>query len=666
MRLVNYFLALIFSILCMPAGLAFQAMEDHGELLDQLEETNNYIDEFPDSAQTRVIQVLQESRELKYYDLEAKALSQLALIENIDGNYMGALRLDLLALTAAQSFQTDSLLLQKVYNNIGDDYLEVRNYDKAYENFLNAYQISEINQDTFGMAVTTFNFGLVHKELGQMDEAMDKYQESLKLSEESRDYPGIAYVNKEIGFLHFMSGDYEKANSYYDAAMSGIDSLSIPVLEVDIYTKIALSTLHQEHYEESEGLFQKALGIAEKMENEERQATILNGLATLYMFTDRNTLAENTIWKSIDLSANSRKKEIECESYRILYLIAKKKNDFATALKYYERFHTVKDSLQQVMSRVQLSSLKLQHELDVKDLEITSLNTREATRLEQMQKEEVLRNILMIFMIILVVLLVLVYGSGRKRRKVNNELRLKKAEIERQKDELAELNKVKDKFFSILAHDLRSPIRSLSGVLKLLDSNDLSEAETKKLVSTIGRRTEQTQRLLDNLLEWALIQMEKITVSRSKFSLKEVVEDNIDLVQETSDKPLKINASVNGSVVYADKNMVDLVLRNLLSNAIKYSGDNPRIKISAESENGHVNVHVLDNGVGISKEYQDYILKEKKLINKHETPESKGTGLGLKISREFIERNGGSLWIESEPGKGSKFSFSLPSAETKY
>lgn len=237
---------------------------------------------------------------------------------------------------------------------------------------------------------------------------------------------------------------------------------------------------------------------------------------------------------------------------------------------------------------------------------------------------------------------------------INNELKLK------------ELNATKDKFFSIIAHDLRDPIASTLGIAELLYKNigDFNQENIENLIKLLKNSTKNTYTLLENLLEWSMNQTGKIKVEPIKINFLNICSEVVELLKENANiKNIKINYFSGEEIyLYTDIYMLKSTLRNLISNAIKFSNQNSQINIFAQiSEDvNFATITVSDNGVGIDKETQKKLFDITQKHSTRGTANEKGTGLGLIICKELIEKNKGKIWVESELGKGSDFKFTLP------
>lgn len=236
-----------------------------------------------------------------------------------------------------------------------------------------------------------------------------------------------------------------------------------------------------------------------------------------------------------------------------------------------------------------------------------------------------------------------------------------------QQEELRELNISKDKFFSIIAHDLRSPFTSLIGYSDFLASelDTLSNEEIQLFSDKILRSARAVFNLLENLLQWSRIQTGRIEYGPTNFALNDIVTDIIDLYQVNAlKKEIALKVDVDPDlVVYADKNMVDTIIRNLLSNAIKFTYPKGTVSINALQQKSDIIVEVVDTGTGISKKDLANLFRIDKQISRQGTQEEAGTGLGLILCKEFVEKNGGEITVESTPGTGTTFRFTLPSVD---
>ncbi len=237
-------------------------------------------------------------------------------------------------------------------------------------------------------------------------------------------------------------------------------------------------------------------------------------------------------------------------------------------------------------------------------------------------------------------------------------------ELDKLNTELKEIVATKDKFFSIIAHDLKEPFNTMIGfsdlLLKTIDQKD--PAQIKEMVRHIFNSSMHGFELLNNLLEWSRSQTGRIEFKPDYLRIKEVISSVTGLLQDTADKK-KIELSIideNDLTVWADSKMVETVVRNLVTNALKFTRPGGKIIISCTDNQEDARLSVEDNGVGMGKEQLENLFRIDKHLSTPGTENERGTGLGLLLCREFIKRHGGEIRVESEPGKGSRFGFSLP------
>lgn len=230
--------------------------------------------------------------------------------------------------------------------------------------------------------------------------------------------------------------------------------------------------------------------------------------------------------------------------------------------------------------------------------------------------------------------------------------------------QLRQLNQVKDKLFSVVSHDLRNPLATMQSFMKLLTEHHdkLSEEEKQQLFAEAQQSLDNLNLLLYNLLQWSRSQMNILQFKPEKLFLKTTIDNCIRVLHlHAHMKKIKINTTIDEHLfALADKEMTEFIIRNLLSNAIKFSQRNSEIMMKAFEKDGNVRIEVIDSGIGMSEARIRKLMEMNAGITRRGTEKEKGTGLGLLISKEFIEKNGGQLDIESEPGKGTVFSFSLP------
>lgn len=246
----------------------------------------------------------------------------------------------------------------------------------------------------------------------------------------------------------------------------------------------------------------------------------------------------------------------------------------------------------------------------------------------------------------------------------------KTAEVQLQEysEQLKELVATKDKFFSIIAHDLKSPFNSILGLSEIikLEAKYLDIATIEQYAGIIHSTSNNTFKLLENLLDWARIQQSQMPFQPVSLILKNIANEVIELsIEKANSKMIAIiNYIPDDLIVVADKNMLKTILRNLISNALKFTSANGKVGIKAISKGNTTEISVEDTGTGIKQDDIDKIFKIGSSFSKRGTENEKGTGLGLLLCKEFVEKHSGQIWVESEEGKGSTFFFTINTYES--
>lgn len=252
------------------------------------------------------------------------------------------------------------------------------------------------------------------------------------------------------------------------------------------------------------------------------------------------------------------------------------------------------------------------------------------------------------------------------RIKTHLELKFTRDQLQDTMNHLTELNELKDKMFSVIGHDLRSPLGSIKMTLEFLTHvKDYEKIDLAETIDLLSKTTDEVYNLLDNLLAWAKSQSGNISMAPEAIDLEDLVNDNYLLQKgNLSIKNITFKKSVpKGAQIFADLNMIKTVLRNLLSNAIKFTADNGTITVDVVLNEKSCCISVLDSGVGIPPENLGKLFDDKQHLTTYGTNKEAGSGLGLILCKTFVDRNNGRIWVDSEPGNGSKFSFELPLVE---
>ncbi|MFN7748687.1 MAG: ATP-binding protein [Cyclobacteriaceae bacterium] len=514
------------------------------------------------------------------------------------------------------------------------------------------------------MSIAIHNIGNVFKELGQYDIALSHFEFSRKISQGIKDTEAEAYTFEEEGDLFMRMGEYEKAETYLLRALQSARAQRIAFIEPRIYGKLAslyqvqgLNDIALLYYDSATRLYQKTGNVF-------GLANTYLGKGKVFVAQKKFREAEQLFETSLATAERMNAQKLEMECYLQLSQLAEQEGNPAEALRYFKSYHSVRDSLFSQDMEQQLFRDQLQFETEGKDKEIAQLNIFKAEREDEIRRQELIQNILVVAIALTGILMFTIYRSGQRRIRINKLLMEHQEEIKKRSVELEQLNQVKDKFFSIISHDLRSPMNALAAILTLLDNNQIKPEEFARLTKELKVQFNHTRSLINNLLDWALLQMEKLKIIPEKIDLRVVAQTNFSLLSSLHTKDIRMENNIReGTMGWADLNMINLVFRNLILNAIKFTDAGGVIKISAQDLGSFYEIAIADNGVGIKPEVQKLLFEKTTGYSTRGTANEKGTGLGLILCKEFVEKNGGTIRLETEEGKGSTFYFTVQKAK---
>lgn len=609
----------------------------------------------------------------KHPKLKMRAAQRLAVNYYYKGDYTNALKYESIGLQGAIASQ-DSILIAKSHNNIGNYYYELGEYDEAYYFLTHAYKVLRVaakNQhDSITANISLHNLGRVFKELGQYEIALKHLRSSRHISKLIQDKEGEPYSLHEIGDVKLRMEEYDSALYYLRLAVTEANKLlqveeSVTLREdqTKTFSKIAKAYLGKRKFNEALAYYDSTFNLHSKVANKFGIAEVELGRATVYQQQGKTDEALVNTTKALNLAKEIKARVIESSCYKLLTDLWEAKGDDKKALSYFKQFDALEDSLYSNEIQQKILRDQIGFETELLDDKINALTMQEIDRESQLKKSEFISNILVVVVALSAILLITVYRSGQRRKQINLLLLQHQEEMQKRSEELEQLNEVKDKFFSIISHDLRSPINALAGLMDLLDKGAITPQELPVAVKELRTRFNHTRSLMNNLLDWTVLQMDKMHLQATNVPLKKIVDENIELLGSIQNKHVSMtNLIPETTIGYADNNTINLVFRNLLTNAIKFTNDGGEIIVAAEEKGNEIIVSVKDNGIGMTDDIQKKLFDKVNPYSTRGTANEKGTGLGLILCKEFVEKNGGRIWVESNLDKGSTFWFTLPKA----
>ena len=565
------------------------------------------------------------------------------------------------------------------------------NYLKSLEYYQKSLKLEEQIENKNGISRCYNNISLIFREQGDYSKALKYSLQSLKFAEEINDKLVISVNLNNIGNIYNLLGNYPKALEYYEKSLKISKTINLKNEIVESYNRIGEVYTIQKNYSQALEYLQKSLKISIKMGYKSMENKTYKALGILFLQQKSSKKAYEYSKKAYLMAKETGELGLQKESSEIVAKSCENLGSYKEAYQYYVIFKTINDSLYNKKNVNNIANLESQYKYE-KEKQAIELRQkgRDAVQAENEKRQKVIHNFLILAFFLMAFLALIVFKYFLQKRKANLILAIQKREIEDKNEELFqqneeirsqteemevknnelnELNATKDKFFTIIAHDLKGPFNSILGLSNILEKNYklLNDEKREEYIKYINVSSTRIYKLLTNLLTWSQAQKGKLKFSPEKICLKETIDEGVLLQFETSkSKRIKIEVNIETRLLaYVDKDMFSTVIRNLVSNAIKFTPIDGKISVNAteivkENNQAFIKVTVKDTGVGISKEMRLKIFEINENTTTSGTENEPGTGLGLILCKEFVEKHGGKIWVESETGKGSEFIFTIP------
>jgi signal transduction histidine kinase len=575
--------------------------------------------------------------------------------------------------------------------------------DKAYD------KAKEINYQK-GISDALNRFGRVYSNLGMNELAMNYSREALALRLKINDLRGVASSYHILGFLCLNMNEIDTAYQYFLQSAEVSEKIGDPYLIGNANTFLAQVSLVRKNPDEAIRYYQIAIEQYLKVNRFTEMCTCYNNLGDLFLLKNQVNDAMYQYQTSVRISAYRNIRKTLAHSYRKMGEIDMNNGSFNDALNYLTLSRKAcfgTDSLNQIRQTNQdiyelyrkkgddksamafLKEYETNHDsIEVKNnrLRIANLNTKFDTRLkndsiEMLRKNQLIEEMRLIknqnlwkyycivFALLFILILIGLYrfvlkiSSNHLLNAKNSELAKINEELRKSEQELIEADNTRNKFFSVIAHDLVSPFNALLNFteFQLLEIQTTSRAKIREYSNIIYLSSKNLYGLLENLLEWSETQADKIDHHPEMIELSRIISSVLAVQKISADKKTisLVSKVPPGILVFVDANMLNTVLRNLINNAIKFTRSHGTVEIEAVPQDHEVIIAVKDNGVGIKEDQLKDLFRIEKHISTRGTANEGGTGLGLIICKEFVEKNRGRIWAESKASAGTTFRFTI-------
>jgi signal transduction histidine kinase/Flp pilus assembly protein TadD len=546
----------------------------------------------------------------------------------------------------------------KIYHNLGTIYFDLGENVQSFQNYLNAIESASAIKDTSMLILSYNNLGLAYDASDEYEKAEYYLNKSLSLAKKQNEPVNILRASLNLANTYSSQEEFKKADQYYSIAEKLFAKLRPNAPPAIILHGKGSNFAKMGEYGKAKSLLLQSLAMTQEMGTAEGNYFNNYVLGNLYLKTGNLDSASYYIDRAVAIAEQVGNSNHLEDSYQLLYKVYAKEGLFEKAFNVLKKHQALSDSLTELNRDRELANLESRLELNRQNEINGLLKEKQQQQEEKLKIQLILIIVAAVVIILIVVLLVVLIRNGKERELIN-------AQLKQQKRELEEVNDTKNKLFAAVSHDLRTPLSSLQGVLYLLKEKAISVEELKEMIPQVETAVQRNVNVIEDLLTWAKDQLSGIKMEKDTIGVLDLVQkviENQEFTAVEKNIEISITPSLTPQVaVEADMSSLQLVIRNLLTNSLKFTPASGAIRFDATCKEEHVTISIADNGIGIPSDKVESIFKQKKW-SREGTQKEKGSGFGLSLSKEFVERMNGSIWFESEEGQGTTFFVKLPKA----
>lgn len=583
------------------------------------------------------------------------------------------------ALSIAEKYN-DKVIVADINYLLGSQYSSMASYDQSLKCYFVSLKIAQDLADVNQIANAYNGVAGVFFYTNQMDKVREYYLLALENFETIQDERGKAFIFNNLGEIDYYYGDYKAALQRYLDAHAISEALDDDYLRVVTLHNVGRTYRQLGNYLEGIEYLNNALVLDKKDNNIEGIAFDRYELGLIFFELEEYQQAMVQLQRSLELALSIDLKQVVIDSYKALAELNEKLGFYQKAVEYLEKYSLVKDEVFNDKNLREIAELQSKYEMEKREEDIKLLKIGKEIQQLSLVERQYYTLIVAVVLIILIVIILSIFKRIQMKNKTKLEEENIRAAISTKNKELSDINQklllsetelkklsaTKDKFFSIISHDLKSPLNSLSGLLNVMIrySHTLSKEEfmalTKKLDDSVGNVTN----LLDNLLHWSRSQMGSMEFQPEEFDINKDIVETVEVLKIAAEaKKIDLTTSSTDTLpCFGDRNMIRFAIRNVLSNAIKFTLKGGKIWVESELVGSQIKVSIRDTGIGMKEEQVKRLFDTHAHFSTPGTDNEKGTGLGLILCKEFVDLNSGSLKVESTINKGSVFTFYFPAA----
>ncbi len=557
----------------------------------------------------------------------------------------------------------DSLEIDKTLNNLGVLYQLIGDYDSAISLLGRSLGIRRQQNDSLGIARVLSNTSVILNKTGRTDQALSMLEEAKVIYKRKVDHSGLASVYNNMGTVFQKLDDNKQAEEFFLLSIKMKCEDDDPRFTANTYNNLGMTSMALGNLEKASEYYQKALNLRTRINDVFGLATVNVNLGELYLHTSEYQKSEQHLLQALEIAESEMFKEPLQRGYYQLAQLYAATGRFESAFRYSEKSSSLKDELYNEELRKQANNLEMQLRTEIIYRENQMLKIDNRLKEMTIRRNQVSLLMSIVFSLFIIIVVLIIWARLKEKRRLNKQLENTIGLLRQSEKMLKEANAAKDNFFSIIAHDLTSPFNALLGFSDLLVSSydEFGDQERKTFISNIHEASNETFKLLQNLLEYGKSQTGKISYNPEHIDISNLIKNDQDLLSYIdNNKGVDVTVSIaEGSRVFADKHMLKTIMRNILSNAVKFTPKGGNVKLISKADNDHLLISVSDNGIGIPDEWQKDLFGINKEFKRKGTENERGTGLGLVLCAELVKKNDGKIWFESVENEGSTFYLAL-------
>jgi two-component system, sensor histidine kinase and response regulator len=616
-----------------PVGATNISISTHIERLEKSQTSENFITHF-----NEMIADFKSGKTSPFTDSEVKSI-----------------------LTIARSKSFAESLLPAVYGWAGTMFGDGR-MDEALSYFMESAEVYKKKNKNLAQALSFFEMAMIHHKAKNLEEAEIYYEKTLALANDSLDNRTRINCYNGFALISLSQGEFKKAFAEFRRAYRYAESYNDKIWMGILAGNIGSIHMQQAAYDSSLHYFFQNLSLVRNSLEFENEIETYSNLGRVFLLKSDFQNAKSYLDSA---SFIIRERQIKFtdffnpmdhinRNYADLYQAM---GEYEKAFAYYREFHKVSEQKQKNVNGRSLKYLQSEYAFKQKAKEVEMLKKINEANILLIKQQRFIGTAFAITIMLLGVWAYNAYKTGQQRKILNKELHSSNAE-------LARLNAVKDKLFSVISHDLRSPIATLKSILTFVKNGHINEQETQDLYSRLNHQLQACGNVLENLLQWAKAELDNSKSGAEKVILADVANEvALQLKDDIEEKNIRFQNHLSFQhIALADKMHVEIILRNLMANAVKFTAAGGQVKVAGKVIDGRIEIYVEDNGLGMHEDEVKNLFQPGRSFSTRGTNQETGSGIGLLITKEMISKNGGDIWVSSRKHEGTVFTFTLPIA----